>query len=191
MKKYAFKPDPSGRSWIDKLYITPQQRSAILKWVLYGVVCLFALVIQDVLFSTVRPFGGTVDLLVAAVFCICLVENAERGGKFAVAAGLFYLFSGSAPGHYVILLLTAFGILAAILRRSYLQEGFFADYLCVLVAIFFYEMCVFGIALFQRHTILSAFPRFSMTAVNTGVAGLLLYPLLRAIGQMGGNEWKE
>ena len=51
MRKYEFKPDPSGRSWIDKLYVTKKQRSALLKWVLYGLVCMFLLVVQDVLFS--------------------------------------------------------------------------------------------------------------------------------------------
>lgn len=191
MRKYEFKPDPSGRSWIDKLYVTKKQRSALLKWVLYGLVCMFLLVVQDVLFSKLRPFGGTVDLAVAVIFTICLLEETELGGRFALIAAVLYLFSGSAPGHYVIFLLTFYGIMASIFNRSYLQEGFGANFVCIAGAIFLYEMSVFGIALFQQHTIASAFFRFVMTAVNTGVASLVLYPLLKAVSGMGGDEWKD
>ena len=192
MKKYEFKPDPSGRNWIDKLYISRQQRSFLLKWTLYSVLCVFLLVVQDVVFSRLRPFGGTVDLLVAGLLLICLKEeNTYQGGLFVLIASLIYLFSGSAPGHYVIALLTILGVLAAIFCRSYLQEGFFPRFICAAVAIVLYELGVFGIALLQERAIIGAFPRVMVTALNTVVAMLVEYPMIRAIGGIGGQTWKD
>ena len=36
MKKYEFKPDRSGSNWMDRRYLTPQQRMRIVNWSLYA-----------------------------------------------------------------------------------------------------------------------------------------------------------
>lgn len=192
MKKYEFKPDPSGRSWIERLYISRQQRSFLLKWTIYSCLCVLLLVIQDVVFSRLRPMGGTVDLLVAAVMLICLREESTyQGGVFALIASLFYLFSGSAPGHHVIAMITILGVLAAIFCRSYLQEGFWARILCGAGAVALYELGVFAVALIQKRVLFAVFPRMMATAFNTVVAMLVVYPIIRGIGGIGGEPWKD
>ena len=46
-KKYEFRPDPTGLDWVSKLALTKKQRQALLKWSLYGLVCVTGLVLQD------------------------------------------------------------------------------------------------------------------------------------------------
>ena len=46
-KKYEFKPDPAGSGTLSKLYLTRKQRQSVLKWALYGLLCLAALILQD------------------------------------------------------------------------------------------------------------------------------------------------
>ena len=191
MKKYEFKPDRSGSNWMDRLYLTPQQRMRILKWSLYSLLCVFLLVLQDVAFSLFRPFGGTVDMLVAAVMVVCLLEDTWSGGKFALAIALFYQFSGSSPGHFVIVLLPFLGVFATVFRRGYLQQGFGAVFLCAGGAVGLYELCNFAIVLMMGRTHLGAWPGALMTGVNTLVSIPVLYPLQRAIGKTGGTTWKD
>ena len=85
MKKYEFKPDRSGSNWMDRLYLTPQQRMRILKWSLYSLLCVFLLVLQDVAFSLFRPFGGN---RITKNFAVCR----RSGGLYGNSKRLFRQF---------------------------------------------------------------------------------------------------
>ena len=190
-KKYEFKPDRTGTNFISKLYLTQKQRMALLKWVLYSLVLLLLSVLQDVILCRFHLFGATTELVPCGIFLICILEGTERGSVFALVASMLYLFSGTAPGVYSMVFITALGIFAAMFRQSYLQNGFSATMLCTGIATFMYEICVFAIGLFLGLTVGRRFGGFCITAAMSLIAAPALYPVLRLIGTIGGESWKE
>lgn len=190
-KKNEFRPDNQDAGLLHKLYLTKKQRQSALRWILYAVVCVLALVLQDVVFSRLTLFGATTDLPSCAIVMTCVLLGAETGGVFALIASMLYLFSGSAPGEYAIVILTFLGITAAAFRQGYLRKGFSSTLLCTGVAMMLYELLVFVIELFLEHTIPSRLGFFVTTGLLSWAAMPILYPILLSIGKIGGETWKE
>lgn len=186
-----FRPDREGPGLLSRLYLTKKQRLSAAKWLLYSLVVLILSVIQDVMLSRVTFFGSTTDLVPCALFAVCILEGAESGSLFCLIAATVYLFSGTAPGVHIIVLIPFLGVVTSIFRQNFLRKGFSATFLCAGTAIMLYEMAVFAVALFVEQT----HPGRFHTALITG--GLdcavlpLLYPILVSIGKIGGETWKE
>ena len=189
--KYEFKPDKKQATFLKRLYMTRLQRLQLLKWVLLCAACVGALVIQDVIMSRIHISGATTDLAVCMILLIGLYEGTENGSLFALIASIVYLFSGSAPGPYVIALLTILGVIVAILRQSYLRYSFGSIYLGAVVAVILYEIALFLTGLFLAHTTAGAFPNFLLTGGLGAIVIPVLYPIFTAIGKIGGETWKE
>lgn len=190
-KQYEFKPDKMDSGFWNKLYLTQKQRLSLLKWLLHGVVLLVLSVLQDVILCRLRLFGATTELVPCGIFLICVLEGAESGCVFALISSLVYLFSGGAAGTYTIVLITVFGVVAAVFRQSYLQRGFSATMLCVTGAMVLYELTTFAMVLFLGLTTASRFGGFCITAGLSLLAAPILYPIVRSIGTIGGETWKE
>lgn len=188
-RKYEFKPDKPRSGFLNKLFLTQKQRRSILKWSLYALVLLVVSLLQDVVLCRMDIYGGTTELVPCAIFLICLLEGVEKGGIFALAASLAYLFSGSAAGYYSVTFITALAILVTAFRQGYLQRGFGAAFLCVAAAMLVYEMLVFGITLFLGQIRPDNVIGFLMTAALSLPAVPLLYPIVLSIG--GGDSWNE
>ena len=190
-KKVEFRPESTGSSLLSKLYITPNQRKKLYRWLSYSAVSIALLVIQDVILWRFELFGGVIDIVPAAIILICVMEGAESGGVFALCASIFYYYSGSAPGAYCITLLVLPSVAVAMFRQSYLRRGFVSHWLCTAVAAFVYQTGVFAMALFLGNTFFSHWLSFLMNAA-LGMAALpVVYPLLNAVSQIGGDKWKE
>ena len=189
MKKYEFKPDKPRSGLLSKLYLTQKQRRSLLKWSLYALVLVVLSVVQDVLLSRFRLWGGTTELVVCGIFLICVMEGVEKGSVFALAASFCYLFSGSAAGYYSVVFITALAVMVTALRQSYLQKGFSTALLCVAVAMLFYEVAVFLITVFLGLTRWGVFPGFLVTAGLSLLAVPVLYPVFSIIG--GNDQWNE
>ena len=190
-KKYEFRPDIERNDILGKILLTKQQRQSVLRWLLFSMVCLAGLILQDVVMSRVSILGATTDLVPCCILAVCIMQGAESGCIFALIASLIYYFSGSAPGPYVIPLITAISIVAAIFRQGYLRKGFSALLLCAAVGLLLYELSIFGIGLFLGHTRLDRLVRFFLTALWTLATAPVLYPILLSIGKIGGETWRE
>jgi hypothetical protein len=190
-KKYEFRPDPTRFDWVGKLLLTRKQRKSLLKWLLYSLVCVAGLVLQDSMLAGLRVFGGGFDLAPALVVLICVLEGCENGSVFALSAALIYAFSGSAQGPYVVPLITVIAIIAVIFRQACLRKGFFSILLSTGLGMMCYEMVLFGIGLFLKHTVSHWAMATVMTALLSLVAVPVGYPIARAIGKIGGETWKE
>jgi len=190
-KKIEFRPDPTGYDVAGKLYLTAQQRRSILKWLLYGLICVAGLVLQDSMLARLRLFGGGFELAPALIILICVLEGAENGSVFALAASLVYVFSGSAQGRYCIIFLTIPAVLAAAFRQSYLRRGPGSDLICVGAAMLVYELCVFAAGLFLELTYTGRWGVFVMTALVSTLSAGAVYIPARHVGTIGGNVWKE
>ncbi len=190
-KKYEFRPDKPRSGLLSKLYLTQKQRRSLLKWSLYGLMLLVLSVLQDVVFCHMDIFGATTQLVPCGIFLICILEGIHTGSVFALVASLLYLFSGTAPGAYAMVLLVALAVIICVFRQAYLQKDFFSVVLCTAVGMLAYEMCVFAMGLFLGLTTGSRVFSFCITAVLSAVAAPLLYPIATAIRSIGGEVWKE
>ena len=190
-RQYEFKPDPTGTNFFKKLYLTQVQRLRLLKWGLYALLCLLLLVIQDSMLSSFRIFGATTDLAAAMIILIAIHEGLEKGGMFALIASLIYWCAGSAPGPYSIAYITFLTIGASYIRQSLWRRSFGSTGLCTIVIIFIYELAVFGTGIFQGLTIWARLGVFLTGALMSCIAMLPVYPVVRAIGKIGGDSWIE
>lgn len=189
--KYEFKPDPKGTNFLKKLYMTRLQRLQLLKWGSYALACILLLVIQDVIMSRFRLFGATTDLAVAVIFLIAIYEGTENGSMFAIIASTLYWFSGSPPGPYVIAFITILTVGINLFRQMFWRRNFGSTALCTGIAIFAYELILFLAGMFLGLTIWPRVFVYLRTALYSCIAMLALYPLVRAISNIGGNTWKE
>ena len=190
-KKIEFRPDPTGHNWADKLRLTPLQRKSVLKWLLYSAVCVAGLVLQDSMLARLRLFGGCFDVTPALIVLICVLEGSENGSLFALLASMVYVFSGTGQGHYCIAMLTLAAVLATAFRQSYLRRGAGSDLICVGGAMVLYEMAVFTAGVVQGLTYRGRWGVFLMTAIISTLTAGAVYALLKYIGTIGGNAWKE
>jgi hypothetical protein len=190
-KDYDFRPDQDNSVDLDKLLLTQRQRFNLLRWVLYGVFCLAGLLLQDAVLCRVDIRGGCTDLVPCLIFMITALQGAEHGSIFALIAAVFYYCTGSAPGLYVIPLITVSAVLVAVLRQAALRRGFFSILLCAALTMFVYEFAVFGIGLFLGQTLPQRWMTAVMTAAVTLIAVPVAYPIVRVIGKIGGEAWKE
>lgn len=190
-RKYEFKPDKPHSGTLNKLYITRKQRLVLLKWLLLSFVLLLISLVQDVIMSRVTLFGTTTDLLSCAILMACILQDPETGCIFALLSSTLYHFSGTAPGSYVIALLTCLGILVSIIRQCYLRKGFSSTMLCTGGAILIYELALFVIGMFLGQIPPSRVEVFCITAGISLAVMPLLYPIFLSIEKIGGESWKE
>ena len=190
-RRNEFKPDKISSGTLNKLYITPKQRRAVLKWLLMAVYLVLVCVAQDVILSRVRLFGATFDLMAAALLLACILLDPEIGCIFMLLGTLFYWFSGSAPGPYVIGLLTVLGVFFAIVRHCYLHDTFGSAIFCAGAALFLYELILFAIGLFMGFTTLSRWEDHAVKTAISLAAMPLMYPVFVSIGKIGGKAWND
>lgn len=190
-KRYEFRPDPTDNGLANKLYLSPQQRKSVTKWTLYSVTCLAALILQDTVLSRMKVGGGMAELAPAVIAMICVLEGGHNSSIFALAASILYVFSGTGQNPFCIAMLTASGILAAIFRQSYLRRGFSSDWLCAGLAMLVYELSIFCTALLMGQTYPARVGAALLTALFSTLVMPGIYPLLKRIGSIGGETWKE
>ena len=191
LRKIEFKPDPTGSDPRKIFHMTDLQRRRILKWTLYALLALLALIVQDTMLSRVRLSGATTDLAVCVILLVGILEGPEEGGLFVLLGSLFYYFSGSAPGVYVVALMTAAAIGGALFRQGYWSQGYSSAVLCTGLALVAYELGLLLIGVFMNLTAWSRTGVFLLTALLSTAAIVPLYPVVRVIGQIGGEPWKE
>lgn len=191
LKKREFRPDRRGTSQLSKLWPTPRQQLRILRWILYGLMCLVVLLMQDVLLYRIDIAGGCTDLVPTLVIMVAVLQGAERGSIFALMASVLYFFSGSSPGFYVIPLLTGVAVLVVIFRQAFLRRGFWTVLVCEALGLGVYELGLFTVNWFLKLTVFSRVGAAFSTVVLSLLAVPVAYPVLMAIGKLGGEAWDE
>lgn len=186
-----FRPDPSTSTWLKTRKLTRQQRLRLTKWLLYALIVVMCLVIQDVILSQMRLFGATTDLAVGAILLITVIEGTDVGSLFVLIASTLYWFSGSAPTPICIILLTVFGIGATMFRQMYWHRSRGTLTLCACLSLTAYELGLFVTGLMQGLTYWGRLPSFLLTSLYTSLVMIPLYSLVYKTGLIGGNTWKE
>ena len=188
---YEFKPDRVKNALSKRFHMTLLQKRQWLQWSLYGILCLFLLVVQDVIMSRIHIQGATTDLLPAAILLICVISDAYNGSLFTIIASTLYVFTGSAPGPYVIAYLTVLGVAAAVLRQSFWCRDFRSNILCAGLALLGYELAIYGTGVFLGLTYWGRIGVFLLTWLLSFLVMLALYPLVIKIQKIGGEAWRE
>ena len=190
-RKYEFKPDRNESGALSKLYVTKKQRLSLLRWFLIGL-CLLALsLVQDVVLSSLRPFGTTTDLVSGGILLCAMLLSVDSGAVFALCGSTVFYFAGFAPGVYTIALLTGLAIFFNILRHSYLRKDAISVLVCAGAALMVYEVIVFVIALFLEQTTFARFGIFCLGGLLTVAVMPVIYPVFSAVTKIGGETWKE
>ncbi len=121
---------------LDKLYITPRQWMHILRWTLYALLVLLAMMVQTVVLGNRTVLGAKPDFVPVVIVCVCLREGAERGGLFALLASFFWYLSGADQGSMAIAVLTVLPVLGSVLLRSTLTNRFLPCLFFTLITLF-------------------------------------------------------
>ena len=190
-KRNEFRPDPATSTWLKTRKLTRQQRLRLFKWLMYALIVVMSLVIQDVIMSQLRLFGATTDLAVGAILLITVIEGTDVGSLFVFIASILYWFSGSSPTPVSIILLTALGIGATMFRQMFWHRSRGTLTLCACLALTMYELGLFGVGLFYGLTYWGRLPSFVLTSIYTCLLMIPMYTLVYKTGLIGGNTWKE
>ena len=186
-----FRPDRQGTGQFQKLWPTPKQQLRALQWLLYGAICLVGLLAQDAVLYRLDLAGASTDLVPCLVLMVAVMQGAESGSVFALVGSVLYYFSGSAAGFYVIPLLTAVAVFLTIFRQAFLRRGWGTILLSAGMGMVLYELGLFAINLFLKLTVASRMGTALLTALLSLLAVPVVYPMLLAIGKLGGETWKE
>ena len=190
-RQNEFRPDPATSTWLKTRKLTRQQRLRLFKWLMYALIVIMSLVIQDVIMSQLRLFGATTDLAVGAILLITVIEGTDVGSLFVFIASILYWFSGSSPTPVSIILLTALGIGATMFRQMFWHRSRGTLTLCACLALTAYELGLFVTGLMQGLTYWGRLPSFLLTSIYTCLVMIPLYSLVYKAGLIGGNTWKE
>lgn len=190
-RNYDFQPDRDRSGNFDKMLLSQRQRFGLLRWILFSVLSLLALLVQDSIVYRLDLYGASADLVPCVIIMITSLQGAEAGSIFSLIASILFFYSGSAPGPMVVALLPILSILVTIFRQAYLRRGFFSILLSTAMGMVLYELSLFGIGLFLDYTISQWFPSAVLTAALSLCALPVAYPIARSISKIGGQTWKE
>lgn len=143
---------------LDKLYITPKQWMHVLRWTLYTLLLLTAMMVQTVVLGNHTILGIHPDFVPVVIVCVCMREGPERGGVFALLGSLLWCLSGADLGSICIAVLTIVPVLGGIACRAVLVNRFVP---CVVITV---------LALFLEHAV-----AFFIGFFFNGMAGILFF----------------
>ena len=109
------------RMW--RLGITVNIDSVIKGLVIGGLIVVFAM-LQTTVFSSLRPFGATPDLMLPLVIAVGIAEGERWGGVAGLAAAFIIDCLGSAGLTLLPLLYVPCGFVAGVLGTYYLRDSF-------------------------------------------------------------------
>ncbi len=133
---------------LDKLYITPRQWLHILRWCLYALLLLLAMMVQTVVLGNRSILGIHPVLVPVVITCACLREGPERGGLFALLGSLFWQLSGADMGSVSILTLTLTPLFGSLLCRRILANRFLPCLIFTLLTLLIDQAVIFVLRLF-------------------------------------------
>lgn len=191
IERSEFRPDPKPILWLKSLRLTKLQQLRLLKWVLYVITIVGALVIQDVIMSRVHLLGATTELAIPVILLITVIEGTEVGSLFVLIASVLYFYTGSAPNAISIGLLCFPGIFACLLRQMFWHRSRASITLFAGLAAMVYALGMYVAGVAQGLTRWDTLPLFALSGAYNVLAMIPLYPLIFKIGQIGGNTWKE
>ena len=150
------------------------QQKTVLRWVLYSLLGLIAILLQTTVFSLARPFGLLLFLVPTLAACIAIRELTEHAALYALLLSLFWCLFGADCGSLTIVTLTAASVLCAVACEAFLVRGLLSALLLSLFSLLLVEGSVFAARLYLGTLTAGLFLTVFLPAVGLS---LLFYPL--------------
>ena len=179
-----------GTTLVGKLYLTKAQRGTLLKWVVFSLTFLLLQVIQDVILSRLTIFGGCADVVPALLLLVCMLQEPASGLLFVLICSLVRALSGVVMGSVSLALLVFLGLLLCALRKNHLWGEFRSVVLCCWLGLICHSGVLFLLGIFLTRTTWDRYMTSLGGLLGSMIAVLIFYPLVRAIGKIGGSSWK-
>ena len=171
---------------LDKLYITPKQWMHILRWCLYSLLFLAAMMLQTVVFGNRTLLGAHPNFVPVVIVCVCLREGPERGGLFALICSLVWCLSGIDYGTVSLAVLTVLPVLCAVLTRTFVTSRYFFSLLVCLATLFAEQGVIFFLRWFFGDLELSRFLTDLLPCVLVStLSHPLIYPIVKRVEKIG------
>lgn len=133
---------------LDKLYITPKQWKHILRWCMYALLLLAAMMLQTVILGNHTILGVTPDFVPVVIACVCMREGPERGGLFALLGSLFWYLSGADQGSISIAIMTIVPVLGSVFTGSLLINRYVPCLVVTFLTLFLQQVTLLGLGMF-------------------------------------------
>lgn len=170
-------------------HLTRAQWFGILKWTVYALALLLAIVLQSVILSRLRPFGCKLSTVPILLVCICLREGPEKGGLFVLLGSTFWALSGVDMGNLLMLSVTVCAVLAAVLCQTVLTNRISSAAICCFVTLLLSESLVYGYKLLLGSVAPMNYLRMLLPGVGLSMLLFPLYYLLvKSISRIGGSH---
>jgi rod shape-determining protein MreD len=164
------------------------QQRIVLKWILYAVLALFALLVQTCVLGSVTLLGAQFCLLPVAAACVAGREGRDNGALFGLCCGVFWAISGVRYGAIYILAMTVAGALCGLCCELWMRRSLVSS---LLLSFGMLLLCEGSVCVYLIATGLLPVRAISSTLLPTCVISLLFVPLLHilatAIAKIGGN----
>lgn len=155
----------------------------VLRWVLYALGAVLALVLQQSVFARLPVLGAAACLMPVAAALVAMREGPEAGGLFGLGLGLLWCLSGVRYGPMYIALLALAGVLVGGLCRDYFRCGVLPALVLALVAL---AVCEVPVLLLLLYLGKAGFGVFAMELLISLIFVFPGYPLVWAISRIGG-----
>ena len=161
----------------------------ILKWALYALLALLALLVQDTVLGGRRFFGGQLSLVPVAAVSVAVMTGAEAGSLFCLLCGAVYCLTGADSGPVTLVALTVSGALAGGLCSVFFQRSFVPCLLFCALALLLSDGAIFLLKLYFRQALPGMFVRQLLPRLGLSLAStLVFFPLSYAICRIGGRN---
>ena len=123
MRAFAF-VFPKGEIAIFSELFSRHQLTEFLRWTLYAVLFLAAMLLQTIVFPQIKLTGITLCVVPTCVACVAVREGAERGTLYAILTGVLFCLSGVSEGPLYIVLLALTAALAGAICDNFYTRSF-------------------------------------------------------------------
>lgn len=107
----------------DAVNTVVQSKESIIKGVVVAVLLVFLALLQTTLFGTIRPFGGTPDLMLSFAMAVAVTEGRKWGAVWGIIAGVVIESLGLPEFYLIPLLYMPAAYFTGVICRHYLTES--------------------------------------------------------------------
>ena len=159
----------------------------LIKWALYSLAFLLVLLLNTAALGSRTFFGAKLSLVPVYVTCVACREGHEKGGLFALAAGLFWSLSGAAGGAMFVLMLPVAAVVSGYFTATYLSRTLLPAMAGCLLALVLCEGGIYLLRLYMAQPLPSdAAALLGIQIACSMVTAPLFWWLTRLIGKAGG-----
>lgn len=146
----------------------------ILKWVLYALLFLFALLLQSIVLPQLAIGGITLCAVPICLTCVAVKEGSDHSTLYGLLTGTFFCLAGADCGPlYLVLFVLSCAICGAVCDQFYTRSILPA----LLLSLFSLMLCEGLVFLFRAYTGIVSLSLWLTVLIPEILLSLLLFPL--------------